>query len=63
MIYRVMGKIEYTIAGQKGKWHLDSTYISELGFLMARFQNTTELFFFTLNLGDFNKLIGADKQY
>jgi hypothetical protein len=63
MIYRVMGKIEYTIAGQKGKWHLDSTYISELGFLMARFQNTTEILFFTINLGEFSKLIGADKKY
>lgn len=56
-----MEKIEYTIAGQKGKWNLESTYITELGFLMARFQNTTELSFFTLSLGEFSKLIGENK--
>lgn len=56
-----MERIEYTIAGQKGKWNLESTYITELGYLMARFQHTEQILFFTLNLGEFKKLIGEDK--
>lgn len=56
-------KIYYTIADHEGVWLLDSTYISELGFLMAKFYQEEKKLFMTVNLGLFDELIAGTKPF
>ena len=44
-------KTYYTIQGHDGRWVHDSTSISELGFIMAKFYNEDKKVFMNINMG------------
>lgn len=52
-------KLTYTIDGYEGVWTLDSSSVSELGFLMAKFYHEERGVWMSVNMGKFNDLIVA----
>jgi len=50
-------KLTYTIDGYEGIWSLDSTHVSELGFLMAKFYHEERGVWMSVNMGHFNDVI------
>lgn len=52
-------RLTYTIDTYEGIWTLDKTYISDLGYLMAKFYQEDRGVWMNVNLGDFDSLIGG----
>ena len=50
-------KNTYTIDGYEGIWSLDKTYISDLGYLMAKFYHEERGVWMNVNMGHFNDVI------
>jgi hypothetical protein len=44
-------KTYYTIENHEGRWLHDSTWISELGFVMVKFYNEDKKVFMSVNMG------------
>lgn len=47
----------YTIDGYDGVWTLDRTYISDLGYLMAKFYHEERGVWMNVNMGHFDDVI------
>ena len=41
----------YSIEGHEGQWTVDSTTISELGYIMVKFYNEDKKVFMNINMG------------
>jgi len=41
----------YSIEGHEGRWTVDSTTISELGYIMVKFYNEDKKVFMNINMG------------
>lgn len=47
----MLNKTYYTIEGHEGRWTVDNTTISELGFIMVKFYNEDKKVFMNINMG------------